>query len=71
MIFTDYKNLLRFTIIKELTPRQARWLEVLRQYKFKILYTLGKENRRVNALSRRKDLIRDKIKTYSIILKEN
>ncbi|KAF2690052.1 hypothetical protein K458DRAFT_290537, partial [Lentithecium fluviatile CBS 122367] len=36
-IFTNYKNLLRFTIIKEL---------LLRKYKFKIVYTPSKENRR-------------------------
>ena len=70
-IFTDHKNLLRFTTTKELTPRQARWSEALGQYKFKILYTPGKENGRADALSRRKDLAGDKIKTYSAILKEN
>ena len=71
MIFIDYKNLLQFIIIKELTLRQARQLKILKQYKFKILYTLGKENKRVNTFSRRKDLIGDKIKIYSVILKEN
>ena len=31
---------------------------MLRQYKFKILYTLGKDNSRADALSRRHDLAR-------------
>ncbi|KAF2680593.1 hypothetical protein K458DRAFT_311390, partial [Lentithecium fluviatile CBS 122367] len=41
-IFIDYKNLLRFIIIKDLT---------LRQYKFRIIYTPRKENERADALS--------------------
>ena len=56
-IFTDHKNLVGFTTIKELNRRQVRWSELLRQYKFKIQYTLGKDNRRVDALSRRSNYI--------------
>ena len=47
------------------------WSEALRQYKFKILYISGKENGRADTLSRRKDLIEDKVKIYLAILKEN
>ena len=36
-----------------------------------ILYTLRKKNRRVNTFSKKKDLIGDKIKIYSIIFKKN
>jgi hypothetical protein len=43
-VYTDYKNLTYFTITKQLNHQQVRWLEKLGQYKFKIHYTLGKEN---------------------------
>jgi hypothetical protein len=50
-VFSDYKNLVNFTTTKTLNRRQVRWLETLGQYKFKIVYTLGKDNSRVDALS--------------------
>ena len=52
-IYTDYKNLLQFIIIKELNRRQVRWAEELSQYKFKIHYTSEKENDRIDAFNRR------------------
>ena len=52
-IYSDHKNLQYFTTTKELSRRQARWLELLGQYKFDIVYTPGKDNRRADALSRR------------------
>ncbi len=69
-IFTDYKNLLNFTTTKELNRRQVRWSELLRQYKFKILYTPGKDNGRVDALSRRTDHMESKDITEKPILKQ-
>ena len=60
IVYTNHKNLLSFTTIKALNRRQVRWLELLGQYKFKILYTLGKDNRRADALSRRLDYIATK-----------
>jgi hypothetical protein len=44
---------------------------MLRQYKFKILYTLGKDNSRANVLSRQHDLARLKIINKLVILRIN
>jgi hypothetical protein len=55
-IYIDYKNLVQFTTTKTLNRRQVRWSELLGQYKFKILYILGKDNGRADALSCRNDL---------------
>ena len=70
-IFTNYKNLLHFIIIKQLNRRQVRQSELLGQYKFKIQYIPGKENRRADALSRRSDYIKIKEIFNSSILKVN
>ena len=70
-ILSDHKNLTYFTTIKELTRRQSRQLEVLRQYKFEIQYTLGKDNARADALSRRPDYIEGKELISYVILKRN
>ena len=59
-IYTDHKNLVHFTTTKTLNRRQVRWSEMLGQYKFKILYTPGKDNGRADALSRRHDLAGEK-----------
>jgi len=70
-ILTNYKNLLHFIIIKELNKRQVRWFEKLEQYKFKILYTLERENGKADALSRRNDHIKTKKSFNHNILKVN
>ena len=70
-IFTDHKNLLHFTTTKKLNRRQVRWSELLGQYKFKIQYTPGKDNRKADALSRRSDHIETKETFNSSILKVN
>ena len=44
---------------------------MLRQYKFKILYTLGKDNSRADALSRRSDLASEKTINKFAILRIN
>jgi hypothetical protein len=44
---------------------------LLEQHKFKITYTLGKDNRRVDALSRRYDIAGTKIIEKETILKIN
>ena len=59
-IFTNYKNLLHFITIKQLNKRQVKWLKLLRQYKFRIQYTLEKNNDRTNALNRRSDHMKSK-----------
>ena len=68
-ILSDYKNLTYFTTTKELTRRQSRWSKILRQYKFEIQYTLGKDNTRADALSRRPDYIEGKEPISYVILK--
>jgi len=70
-ILIDYKNLLHFITTKELNRRQVRWFKKLRQYKFKILYILEKENDRANALSRRSNHIKTKKSFNHNILKVN
>ena len=71
-IYTDHKNLVHFTTTKVLNRRQVRWSEMLGQYKFKILYTPGKENGRADALSRRHDLAGEKtINKFAILGKNN
>jgi hypothetical protein len=48
-----------------------RWSEKLEQYKFKILYTLEKENGRADALSRRSNHMKTKKSFNHSILKIN
>ena len=52
----DYKNLIGFLIIKELNQRQVRQAEILIEYYFKIQYTKGTKNIRVDVLSRKAKL---------------
>jgi len=66
----DYKNLMGFLIIKELNYRQVRWAEILTEYHFKIQYTKGTENAKVDALSRRVELQNNK-KLLGVILRKN
>jgi transposase InsO family protein len=70
-IYTDHKNLVQFTTTKTLNRRQVRWSELLGQYKFKILYTPGKDNGRADALSRRNDLAGTKTINEFAILGKN
>jgi transposase InsO family protein len=71
VILSDHKNLVNFTTTKTLNRRQVRWAELLGQYKFKIVYTPGKDNGRADALSRRSDIAGTKEITNSAILKMN
>ncbi len=48
-----------------------RWSKWLEQYKFKIQYTLDKNNNRVNALSKKSDHIKTKESFNYNILKVN
>ena len=52
-IYTDHKALEYFMHSKQLTSRQARWAEALSEYYFTIMYRPGKENGKVDALTRR------------------
>ena len=49
-------NLMGFLITKELNYRQVRQAEMLIEYYFKIQYTKGTKNIRVDALSRKAKL---------------
>ena len=70
-IFTNYKNLINFCTIKELNWRQVRWLELLLFYKFRIKYRPEKDNDRVDALSRRPDIINSQKNQFHNILCQN
>jgi RNase H-like domain found in reverse transcriptase len=54
-IFTDHKALEYFITTKQLTSRQARWAEALAEYHFIIMYRKGKDNVKVDTLTRRDD----------------
>ena len=69
-IFTDHKNLLKFTITKKFNRRQVRWSELLGQYKFKIIYTPNKNNGKTDAFSRRSNHIKYKNSTKTPVFKQ-
>jgi len=50
---TDHKNLVTFMTKKQLNEREARWMQELSQYNFKIEYRPGKEGGKPDALTRR------------------
>ena len=52
LIYTDHKTLENFHQQRELSRRQARWMEFLSQYDGKIIYVKGEENSVADALSR-------------------
>ncbi|QRV92243.1 Transposon Ty3-I Gag-Pol polyprotein [Ceratobasidium sp. AG-Ba] len=51
-IYTDNKSLEHLMTQKSLSPRQARWLEVINEFDFTITHIPGKENKVADALSR-------------------
>src|SRR6202048_1944245 len=55
MIFSDHRNLLWFTETKVYNRRQARWAEKMSRFDFKIVFRLGKQGGKPDALSRRPD----------------
>ena len=52
LIYTDHKTLENFQHQKDLSRRQARWMEFLSQYDGKIVYVKGQDNSVADALSR-------------------
>ena len=52
LIYTDHKTLKNFNIQKDLSQRQARWMEFMSQFDAKVVYIKGKENTIADALSR-------------------
>nr|GEY25612.1 putative reverse transcriptase domain-containing protein [Tanacetum cinerariifolium] len=53
VVFTDHKSLQHILDQKELNMRQRRWLELLSDYDYEILYHPGKANVVADALSRK------------------
>ena len=52
-VLSDHKNLQYFMNERVLSDRQARWMEYLSRFDFKIRYIPGRENAEADALSRR------------------
>ena len=50
-IYTDHQSLKYLFSQKELNMRQRRWIELLKDYDYDILYHPGKANRVADALS--------------------
>ena len=51
-VYTDHKTLLNFNTQKDLSRRQARWMELLSIYDCKFVYVRGTDNTMADALSR-------------------
>jgi hypothetical protein len=51
LVYTDHKTLENFDTQKDLSHRQARWMEFMSQYDCKIVYIKGDENTVADALS--------------------
>ena len=51
-IFTDHQALKTFMENKQLTRRQARYLDILSDFNFKIIFRAGKANTKADALTR-------------------
>jgi hypothetical protein len=51
-VYTDHKTLLNFATQKDLSRRQARWMETLSAYDCKFIYVKGEDNTMADALSR-------------------
>jgi hypothetical protein len=52
VVYTDHRTLENFDKQKHLSQWQARWMEFLSQYEFKIVYIPGENNSCADALSR-------------------
>jgi hypothetical protein len=52
VIYTDHKTLENFDTQRDLSRRQARWMEFMSQYDCKIVYVKGEDNSVADALSR-------------------
>ncbi len=70
-VYTDYKNLLYFTIMKVLNWRQIKWSKELSSYNFQIQYWKKSENLKINVLSRRANHMMNKSQINQTILQEN
>ena len=53
LVYSDHKNLTYFQNARVVTRRQARWVQFLTRFEFKILYRPGSEQGKADALSQR------------------
>jgi hypothetical protein len=63
-IRTDHKTLQNFDFQRDLSQRQARWMEYLSQYEYSITYINGEKNTVADALSRLPDSMDEKEPTF-------
>ena len=52
IIFTDYKGLIYFAKGRDLSRRQARYLDMLSEYNIKIIYRPNSSNNKIDTLTR-------------------
>src|ERR1700678_1307856 len=57
LVYTDHKTLLNFHTQKDMSRRQARWMEELSIYDCKFVYVKGTDNSAADALSRHPNII--------------
>ena len=55
-VITDYKNLVGFLTTKKLNQRQVKWVKEFIEYHFKIKYTKGTKNARVDVLNKKAEV---------------
>ena len=63
-VYTDHLNLTYFTTTKALNLRQARWLEKLGGYNFRIIYQPERINSKADLLLRQEDYVAEGRKKY-------
>jgi hypothetical protein len=51
VVYSDHMNLQYFKETNQINQRQARWVETLQEYNFKIVYRKGTENGNADSLS--------------------
>ncbi len=56
-MFIDHQALISLMKDKELSRRQMRWVQKLANFNFKIMYRSGKQNIKIDALTRRADFV--------------
>jgi len=70
-VYTDYKNLLYFIIMKILNWKQIKWSKKLSSYNFNIQYWKRSENLKIDVLSKRADHMTDRSQINQTILQQN
>jgi hypothetical protein len=69
IVHIDYKNFTTFTENKVFNKRQIKWIELLSEFNFQIMYYKGSENGKADAFSRKEDLKQNTLPTFQSILK--